>query len=85
MKLREKVWDLLEARHDRNNDGKRDLDWFDKSVIVLIIMNVIAIVAGTDPRLSSAWLTWFEWISVGFFTLEYIARIWACTADDAYG
>jgi voltage-gated potassium channel len=84
MTFREKVWDLLEARKCTDGDGQRDLDWYDKLVIVLIVANVIAIILGSDPRFSSVWLTGFQWFSVAFFAIEYALRIWSCTADDAY-
>lgn len=80
------MWELLEA-HDRNFDGRRDLDWLDKFTIGLILTNVLAIILGTDPGIAGAAgpaLVWFQWASVVYFTLEYALRIWACTADDAY-
>lgn len=84
--FRTRMWELLEA-HDRDFDGKRDLDWLDKFTIGLILTNVLAIILGTDPsveRVAGPALFWFQWASVVYFTLEYGLRIWACTADDAY-
>lgn len=84
--FRQRMWELLEA-HDRNFDGRRDLDWLDKFTIGLILANVLAIILGTDPGIARAAgpaLVWFQWASVVYFTLEYALRIWACTADDAY-
>lgn len=82
--LRERVWRLVEAE-DLDFDGRPDIDWFDRFVIVLILLNVVAIIVGTDPTVAKAIgtpLFYFQWISVVYFTVEYALRIWACTAED---
>jgi voltage-gated potassium channel len=86
MDFRTRVWELLEAK-DWDGDGRTDMDWLDWTTICLILANVVAIVMGTVPdvRSHNAWgLGWFQWVSVVYFTLEYFARAWACTADDQY-
>lgn len=82
--LRERVWRLIEAE-DLNFDGRPDLDWLDRFVITLILLNVAAIVLGTDPnvaKVAGTPLFYFQWISVVYFTAEYGLRVWACTAED---
>ena len=60
---------------------------FDTFMMVLIVANVVAIVLETLPDLavySDAFFT-FEVISVAIFTVEYVLRVWSCTANIADG
>lgn len=53
---------------------------FDILLIILIVTNVIAVMLSTVPTIGLKWgkeLAIFEWVSLGIFTLEYIARIWS--------
>lgn len=61
---------------------------FDIFMICLIVANVIAIVMESEPSLHFVYhrFFWdFEIISVAIFTVEYILRVWSCTADVAHG
>lgn len=74
MLLRRRLFVLLEA--GRNNFASRSFDIF---MVVLILTNVIAVVAETEPSLSDSLLLnlrLFDIVSVGIFTLEYLARLW---------
>lgn len=52
----------------------------DVSLIILITLNVIAVVLESVPELHNSYhqaFFWFEVVSVGIFTVEYLARIWS--------
>jgi voltage-gated potassium channel len=56
-------------------------------LLLLITANVAASVMQTDPELGTRWaefFLWFERISVALFTIEYLARLWACTTDPEF-
>ncbi len=58
-------------------------DWF---MVALISANVLAVILETVPALSEAYGTFFRYfdiVSVIIFTVEYVLRVWSCTADRA--
>lgn len=60
------------------NDEK--ISWFNKFIIVLIILNCIAFILETFEPISSTYgtfLNYFEAISVIIFTFEYGLRVWS--------
>ncbi len=60
------------------NDEK--ISWFNKFIIVLIILNCIAFILETFEPISSSYgtfLNYFEAISVIIFTVEYGLRVWS--------
>ena len=84
--LRQRVWELLDLSEDPQS-GVADWDWVDVILLVLILLNVLAVILETVQSLqlrfgSAFWA--FEVFSVGVFSVEYAARIWACTADPRY-
>ena len=82
--LKKRVHDIL----DLSVGGDRASLAFDVFMIVLIVSNVIAIILESEPSLHSVYhkLFWkFEEFSVAIFTVEYILRVWCCTADTAHG
>lgn len=84
--LRERVWDLLEVVEDTES-GKVTWDWVDVFLLVLIVLNVAAVILETVESLGvqygAAFLA-FDTFSVAVFTIEYVVRLWACTADPRY-
>ncbi|MEY2620563.1 MAG: hypothetical protein RIT26_383 [Pseudomonadota bacterium] len=53
----------------------------------LIILSAVAIVAEHNPLIEANFgdlLRWFDWISVGLFTLEYLLRLGASKHDPQY-
>ena len=59
---------------------------FDRFMMVLILLNVLAIVLESVPSIHAAYealFFGFEVFSVSFFTVEYILRIWSCTENKA--
>lgn len=68
--------------------GDRASYVFDVFIISLILANVVSIVLETEPSLHRVYHEFFlefEIFSVAVFTVEYILRVWSCTADVASG
>ena len=58
--------------------------WF---MATLIVLNVIALILETEASVYAGWRFWFnlfEAASVTLFTLDYIARMWACVEQPEY-
>jgi voltage-gated potassium channel len=61
---------------------------FDYLMVALIALNILAVILESVPSLNGRYhraFLWFEIFSVAVFTVEYAARVWACTADRAHG
>ncbi len=59
-------------------------DWF---IVLLIAANVVAVALETVDSLYAQYGTfffYFEVVSVAIFSVEYLSRIWACTARPEY-
>ncbi len=83
MEVRRRIHEILEpgAEGDR---ASRGLDIF---IVSLIALNVIALVAETVDVIQDVWpafFSWFEVVSVAIFSIEYVLRIWSCTAATEY-
>jgi voltage-gated potassium channel len=66
-------------------------DWasrvFDITIMSLIFANVFAVILETIPQLSNCYgefFNTFELVSVIIFSIEYILRLWTCTAEEKY-
>lgn len=77
------IWDLCEP--------DAHASWLKRclhgALLVLILLNVLAVVLESVPSLGAAYgrlFNAFEYFSVAAFTLEYLARLWCCTADPRY-
>lgn len=84
--LRRRVWDLLEVVED-DATGKITWDWVDVTLLALIILNVLAVILETVSSLQAQFGRFFlafEIFSIAVFSLEYVVRLWACTADPHY-
>ncbi len=60
---------------------------FDMIIMTLIVLNVFAVVLETVVSIRTEYhqyFVWFEVFSVVMFSIEYIVRLWACTALDDY-
>ncbi len=81
--LAARAWALLETSEDANPWGKR----VNAFLLILIGLNVIALVlesvTSIRGRIHDS-LAYFEVVSVIIFTVEYLLRLWACTADPRY-
>lgn len=85
MTLKERVWRWLEV--EQTADGQAHYDLFDWFLLVLIFLNVLAAIIGTVAVVEQQfgfYLHAFEVFSVGVFTVEYLARLWACTVVPRY-
>jgi len=80
MNIRKRTWEIVEAAQA----GDKTSRTFEIAILVLIFLNVIAVIVGSVESIQEHWgvlLYKFEIFSVAVFTLEYIARLWSCTAD----
>ncbi|MFH1420324.1 MAG: ion transporter [Planctomycetota bacterium] len=65
------------------SDGDCASRVFDVFIVSLIILNILAVMLETVEGIhesAGTFLFWFEFVSVAIFTVEYILRIWSCTA-----
>jgi len=56
-------------------------------IVVLIILNVIAVMLETVKPIHDkyeSFFTYFDWISVGIFTVEYVLRVWSSNHEEKY-
>jgi voltage-gated potassium channel len=84
--FRERVWDLLEVTEDPES-GAVKWDWVDVLLLVLILMSTLVVVLETVQSLHrqySVYFLVFDIFTVAVFTIEYVFRLWACTADPRY-
>lgn len=78
-RLNRRLYDLLETRHLRG--------WgfvVQAGLFLLILANIIAVVLETVEPLAkahAAFFDWFEIVSVAIFLVEYVLRLYACTAS----
>lgn len=80
---RARLWRLL----DTPQPDDRWAAATSRFLIALICLNLGAVIIGTVHSVSERlgpWLDVFETFSVAVFSLEYLARLWACTAQEAY-
>jgi voltage-gated potassium channel len=73
--LRRRVYEVLE----RASAGDRTSILFDRCVVALIAINLIAVALESMPALAERYRTWFDLIEYGsliVFTVEYALRLW---------
>ena len=76
-----KTIDRAESKEDKLSRN------FDISIMTLIVLNVAAVILETVEALHVQYkdfFYWFEFFSVTVFTIEYLLRLWACTAIEEY-
>jgi len=81
--LRARAWELVETGQG-DDPASRAVDVV---ILSLIVLSVGALILETVQPLAARYGPWFaafEWFTIGVFTLEYLARVWACTAQAAY-
>jgi len=81
--VRERTHDVLDARHahDPLSTAVNGL------IGGLILLNVLAVVLWTVDDLAAqygAFFRAFDVVSVAVFTVEYLLRVWSCTADERF-
>jgi voltage-gated potassium channel len=83
MAIRRRTWEIVEVARE----GDRASHAFDLFILALIFLNAVAVVAGSVREVQQQWgphLAAFEVFSVIVFTIEYLARLWSCTADPRF-
>ena len=72
---------------DRPEEGGTATKVANGLLLALIAVNVIAAVLGTvqgfDDRFGHR-LYYFDRLSIGVFSIEYLLRVWSCTVDEKY-
>ncbi len=61
--------------------GDRASQWITRTIIGLILLNLVAIFLESIPAMRDRWIQefwYFEIFSVTVFTVEYFARLWSC-------
>ena len=84
--IKKRVYQIVDVTED-GATGERSFDAFDIFIAILIVLNVLASIVGTLPSVESRagrGLYIFEVVSVAIFSLEYILRVWSCTARPEY-
>jgi len=81
--LRKRIWEILDVARPEDK-ASRAVHLF---ILSLIALNVVALILetvrdvhGSAPRLFRA----FEVFSVAAFTVEYVLRVWSCTASEQF-
>ena len=81
--IRKRTWEIVEAA----NDGDTISKFFDWSIMSLVLLNIIAVIAGSVESIRNNYetlLNIFEYISIFVFTVEYFARLWSCVEEKKY-
>lgn len=72
---------------DKGDESDRFSKAFDSFIMALILLNVLAVILETVESIHDKydlWFDYFEIFSVVVFSIEYIVRVWACTAMEKY-
>lgn len=80
---KEKILKTLDKADEQDIISKR----FDQFIMALILLNVAAVIIETVDSIHTRYAQFFEYFeifSVIVFSVEYIIRIWACTALEKY-
>ena len=81
--IRQRTWVVVDVA----TAGDRLSRSFDIFILLLIFANVVAVIIGTIPSIHARHgqvLDVFETFSIVVFTVEYLTRMWACTADERF-
>jgi len=80
---KQKILRTLDKADDKDILSKR----FDQFIMALILLNVAAVIIETVDSIQSNYklvFEYFEIFSVIVFSIEYLIRVWACTAIEKY-
>lgn len=72
--MRQKIYDIVECR-DTTGDGKLNMDWYDLTMMVVIVISLIPLLFKQENTL----FFWIDKVTAGIFIIDYILR-WI-TAD----
>jgi len=77
--MRRRIYEILNNPRPDDRLGR----FINIALLLLIASNVAASILETDAELAHeapAFFEWFEWISIVVFSIEYLLRLWSCTA-----
>lgn len=80
---KEKIYKILEPAFEGDLSSKA----FDIFLISVIFLNVLAVILESVESIGSAYSGFFKMFSlfsVGFFSVEYLFRLWTCTANKKF-
>lgn len=80
LNLKTRIYGILEP-------GDEDSKYFDPFIMGLIVLNVAAVVLETVESIYTPYASLFyafEIFSVAVFSIEYILRVWSCTANPKF-
>ncbi len=80
---KQKILRTLDKAEDKDIVSKR----FDQFIMALILLNVAAVIVETVDSIHDKYeivFQYFEIFSVIVFSIEYLIRLWACTAIEKY-
>jgi voltage-gated potassium channel len=83
MRARIRIHQILEIASTEDRTSKL----FDLFILSLVALNVVAVIVETMEPIRvrfAAELGLFEAFSVAVFSVEYLLRLWSCTADPRY-
>lgn len=83
-RLKDRIYYILEVSAPENKDLSY---YFDLVLMTLILLNAVALILESVPSLAGSYGPFFRifnLISVIFFSIEYVLRIWAITSDPHY-
>jgi voltage-gated potassium channel len=81
--LREKIYKTLEPADEGDLSSKA----FDIFLISVIFLNVLAVILESVESISIVYSDYFKifsLFSVGFFSIEYLMRLWSCTENKKF-
>lgn len=81
--MRRRIYEILSNPRPDDHLGR----FINVALLLLIAANVVASILETDVELANeapVFFEWFEWISIIVFSIEYLLRLWSCTADPRF-
>ena len=78
-----KIYKILEPAYEGDLSSKA----FDIFLIAVIFLNVLAVILESVESISIAYSGFFKMFSlfsVGFFSIEYVLRLWSCTENKKF-
>lgn len=83
MNIRRRTWEIVEVAKAGDTASRV----FDIFILTLIFLNVLAVIIGSVQSIQERFKVFFnvfEVLSVIVFTIEYLVRLWSCTAHPRY-
>ncbi len=84
MEIKERLYRFLEPSPQDENRWENSFDVF---ILALILLSVGAVILRTMESLPEdfdTFLKYFQLFATGVFSVEYVLRVYSCTADESY-